>query len=321
MSTATNNAVEEFVHPALLYRDDEEYLAGTIPFIRDGLNAGEPVAVAVPGPNLQLIQAALGSDAQRVLLRDMTVAGRNPGRIIPTVLLAFANAHSGRRVRLIGEPIWSGRTVVEYPACAQHEALINAAFAGRSATILCPYNTALLDPAWVLDAHKTHPVMLDASGDFTSAHYDDPVATAFSFNQPMPDPPADAASITVDLHNLAAVRRFVAEHADRAGLPSQRVDHATLAVTELATNAVRHGGGTGKLAIWADSDNLICQLTDRGHLTDPLAGRIPVSTDALHGGRGLLLVNLLCDLVRVHTAPTGTTTRIYLHRQPVDEHR
>ena len=90
MSTAMR---EEFVHPALLYRDDEEYLAGTVPFIRDGLAAGEPVAVAVPGPNLELIRDALGADAQRVLLRDMAEAGRNPGRIIPTVLLAFANAH------------------------------------------------------------------------------------------------------------------------------------------------------------------------------------------------------------------------------------
>src|SRR5690349_24474231 len=90
----------------------------------------------------------------------MTEACRNPGRIIPTVLLAFANAHPGRRVRLIGEPIWAGRSDTEYPACAQHEALINTAFTGRPATILCPYNTRLLDPLWVQDAYRTHPVML-----------------------------------------------------------------------------------------------------------------------------------------------------------------
>lgn len=35
------------------------------------------------------------------------------------------------------------------------------------------------------------------------------------------------------------------------------------------------------------------------------------------GGRGLLLVNQLCDLVRVHTTPAGTNTRIHLHRPPV----
>jgi len=168
MSVAT---VEHFVHPALLYRDDQEYVAGTVPYIREGLAAGEPVAVAVPGRNLALIRDALGLDAERVLLRDMAVAGRNPGRIIPTVLLAFAQAHPGRRVRLIGEPIWAGRSDTEYPACAQHEALINAAFTGRAATILCPYNTDLLEPVWVDDAYRTHPVM------WSTTLPDDPGAT------------------------------------------------------------------------------------------------------------------------------------------------
>ncbi|EEP74746.1 transcriptional regulator [Micromonospora sp. ATCC 39149] len=311
MSTTT---AEAFIHPALLYCDDDEYLAGTVPYIREGLAAGEPVAVAVPADNLALIRDALGADAERVLLRDMMVAGRNPGRIIPTVLLAFANAHPGQRVRLIGEPIWAGRSATEYPACAQHEALINAAFTGRPATILCPYNTRLLDPAWIEDAYKTHPVMLNADGGFDSVHYDDPVVVAASFNLPLPDPPPHAATLTVDVFALPIVRRMVTEHAERAGLPPQRTEDLVLAVNELTTNTVRHGGGTGKLALWTDHDQLVCQLTDDGCLSDPLAGRIPVPPDALGGGRGLLLVNQLCDLVRVHTTSAGTTIRAYLHR-------
>lgn len=313
MSAAT--AQDEFVHPALLYRDDEEYLAGTVPFIREGLAAGEPVAVAVPGPNLQLIRDALGADEQAVLLRDMTVAGRNPGRIIPTVLLAFADAHQGRRVRLIGEPIWAGRSATEYPACAQHEALINAAFTGRRATILCPYNTELLDPVWVEDAYKTHPLMWDGTSRFDSSHYDDPIVVAAGFNRRLPGPPADAVTSTVDVYTLSAIRHFVAEHADRAGLAPERVADLVLAVNELAANAVEHGGGTGEIALWVEEDHLICQLSDSGYLSQPLAGRIPVPADALvTGGRGLLLVNQLCDLVRVHTTPAGTTIRIHLHR-------
>ena len=284
-----------------------------MPFVREGLAAGEPVAVAVPGPSLQLIKDALGVDAEQVLLRDMTVAGRNPGRIIPTVLLAFANAHPGRRVRLIGEPIWAGRSSAEYPACAQHEALINAAFTGRAATILCPYNTELLEPAWVEDAYKTHPVMLDATRSFESAAYDDPVATAAGFNQPLPDPPANAATLAIARQALPAVRPFVTEHASRAGLAPERIADLTVAVSELAANAVEHGGGTGALAVWPDADQLVCQLTDGGYLSDPLAGRIPVPAHGPIGGRGLLLVHQLCDLVRVHTTPAGTTTRIYLH--------
>jgi anti-sigma regulatory factor (Ser/Thr protein kinase) len=285
-----------------------------VPFIREGLAAGEPVAVAVPGPNLDLLHAALGADGDHILMRDMTVAGRNPGRIIPTVLLAFADAYPGQRVRIIGEPIWAGRSAVEYPACAQHEALINAAFTGRLATILCPYNTTLLDPVWLQDAYKTHPVMLSGDRRWDSPHYADPAEVAAGFNQPLPDPPADAATITIDLYSLPVLRRFVTGQAARAGLAADQVVDLTIAVNELAGNAVKHGGGTGELAVWVQDDHLICQLSDAGHLTDPLAGRIPVSPAAPTGGRGLLLVNQLCDLVRVHSTPAGMTTRIHIHR-------
>src|SRR6478609_1341495 len=55
-----------FAHPALFYRGTAEYLEGTVAFVRAGLAAGEPVALAVPGPNLRLILTELGTDADRV---------------------------------------------------------------------------------------------------------------------------------------------------------------------------------------------------------------------------------------------------------------
>jgi anti-sigma regulatory factor (Ser/Thr protein kinase) len=311
VSTST---VHDFAHPALLYRDTDEYLDATVPFVRDGLAAGEPVAVAVPTANLASLRKALGADEERVVWRDMTVAGRNPGAIIPTLLLAFAKAHAGRRVRIIGEPIWAGRTSAEYPACAQHEALINAAFAGRDATILCPYDISALDPAWVDDAHRTHPVMETATLRWDSPRFTDPVAVAALFNQPLPEPPADAASVTVDLFTVRGARRFAAEQATLAGLPAARIPDLALAVNELAANSIRHGGGSGKMAVWVEDDQLVCQLHDDGFLTDPHAGRIPPPFPS-SGGRGLLMVNQLCDLVRIHTTTTsGTTVRIYMHR-------
>lgn len=157
---------EPFAHPALLYRDEQEYLAGTVPFIHQRLDAGEPVAV--PEANLALIRTALGERPAQVRLLDMAQAGRNPGRIIPRVLRAFADAHSEGRVRIIGEPIWVGRTEAEYPACVQHEALINLAFKGREVTILCPYDASRLNETAQADALATHPTII-ASGRQTPA--------------------------------------------------------------------------------------------------------------------------------------------------------
>ncbi len=284
-----------------------------MPFIQAGLVADEPVMVAVPGDNLDHIRAALGIDAGRVQLHDMSVAGRNPGRIIPGVLLAFAAAHLGKRVRIIGEPIWAGRTGIEYPACAQHEALINRAFAGRQAAILCPYDTSRLDRTWLDDACRTHPILQTGSAVWESPHYADPVAVAAGFNLPLQDPPAPATIITIDSHALPAIRRIVTAEAIEAGLPPDRVSDLTLAVNELAANTVKHTAASGTLAIWTDRTRLICQLTDTGHITNPLAGRIPVPPQQ-PGGRGLVLVNQLCDLVRVHTRPGATTIRLHMDR-------
>lgn len=308
----TATAADPFVHPAMLYRGTTEFLAGAVPFVRAGLAAAEPVMVAVPTGNLTPLREALGCDGDRVRMYDMSVAGRNPGRILPGVLLAFAEEHPGRRVRIIGEPVWPDRSPEEYPACVQHEALINAAFAGRAATIMCPYNAHALDPAWLRDAARTHPELRTPGVGWDSPDFADPVQVAADFNQPLPGPPPDAATTVVELANLSSVRRFVAARAVAAGLAPHRVDDLVIAVNELAGNSVEHGGGTGWLSVWTRDGHLVCQLRDRGHLTDPLAGRIPPPADVPVRGRGLLLVNQLCDLVRMHTVPSGTTIRVHI---------
>ncbi|HEX4814233.1 MAG TPA: anti-sigma factor RsbA family regulatory protein [Nonomuraea sp.] len=299
---------ETFSHPALLYRSEGEYVAATTAFIRQGLAAKEPVAVAVPGANLALIEAALGADAKSVRLLDMTVAGRNPGRIIPAVLRDFADRHPDDHVRIIGEPIWPGRSATEYPACAQHEALINLSFAGRDATILCPYDVERLDARVVREAARTHPVLRDVTGEWHSADYapDDVVGR---HNRPLEDPAA-YCSLRFDRVNLGDARHLATEHAAAMGFTGDRLDDIRLAVSELGANSLDHGGGAGTLRVWAADGRLVCEVSDAGHITDPLAGRRPV--EAHHdGSRGLLIVNLLSDLVRVHTRSGATTIRTY----------
>lgn len=308
------NAVAEtvgpFVHPALFYRDEREYLAGVVPFVRKALAAGEPVAVAVPTENLRLLKAEIGA-GEAVRFLDMREAGRNPGRIIPGVLRAFADAQPpGTRVRIVGEPIWAGRTATEYPACVQHEALINAAFQGRPVTILCPYDTRRLDPQAVADAYATHPVVVDAGSgrEEESGRYDFEAVYA-RYNAPLPPAPdVPAHAFVSDV--LGEIRHFATEAAARLGLVRPRLDDLALAVAELTTNSVVHGGGSGLLRVWAEDGHVVCEVRDRGHLTDLLAGRRPPSRDQ-HGGRGLLIVNLVADLVRVHTGPEGSTVRFW----------
>ncbi|MFJ8748798.1 MEDS domain-containing protein [Streptomyces sp. NPDC102441] len=68
---------------------------------------------------------------------------------------------------LLGEPAAApDRTAAEYPACVQHEALINAVFRSRDVTIVCPYDAARLDAARLdaavlAEAYATYPLVVD----------------------------------------------------------------------------------------------------------------------------------------------------------------
>ncbi|UJW36732.1 MEDS domain-containing protein [Saccharothrix sp. AJ9571] len=298
---------EPFVHPALFYRSDAEYLDGLLPFVTDGLEAGQPVAISVPGPQVRLLTAALGPAAERVHMLDMTVAGRNPGRIIAGVLRRFADRHRDRHVRIIGEPIWPGRSATEYPACAQHEALINAAFTGRDVTIVCPYDVAGLEASVLADARQTHPLLWEGEQRYPSADYapDDVVAR---YNEPLRHAEDARAHLVAAAADLSPARRRIADRARTLGLPPARIADLELVATELAANSLRHAGAPCELRLWRENGEVVCEARDPGQLTDPLAGRRPAEG---HSGRGLLLVNDLADLVRTHTSARGTTIRAY----------
>lgn len=302
---------DPFVHPAVFYSGLGDYLAHTVPFVLDGLSAEEPVAVAVPGPSLDAIRDEVffrGGRPEQVTWFDMTDAGRNPGRIIPYVLRAFADQHAGRRVRIIGEPVWPARSRTEYPACVQHEALINNAFHGRQATILCPYDAEHLTDQALTDAAATHPVLVRGQSWQASPDYS-PERVVEAYNQPL-DVPEGANSTTVAPDALSAIRHQVSDIATHAGLGDDRVLDVVFVTSELATNGIVHGAGTARLFTWLTDGALVIQVDNQGGLADPMAGRIP-ATPHQQGGRGLLAVNALADLVRIHT--TGHHTAIRVH--------
>lgn len=299
---------EALGHEALYYRTVEEFLTGTLRFVRGGLAAGEPVFVAVPGPKVDLLRAGLKGSAGQVRFADMTEVGRNPDRIIPAVR-QFTAAHAGRRVRFVGEPIWPGRSAAEICEGTRHEALLNTAFAATPITIVCPYDAVGLSPAVLADAARTHPVVVRGGRRRRSPAYTDP-ARVLAGDRPLPEPPGDVAVLPFDRGHLPVLRRLVRQ---RAGLTGDRADNLLLAVNEVATNSCLHAGEGGVLRIWQDPerDGVVCEVRDRGHITDPLAGRHLPTVNA-EQGRGLWLANQVCDLVEIRSDDRGSTVRLHV---------
>jgi anti-sigma regulatory factor (Ser/Thr protein kinase) len=303
-----------FVHPALFYSSEQEYLDGLLPFVINALADEQPVLVAVPGPNLALLCDALGSDADEITMADMTKAGRNPGRILGGVLSAFAGKYPNRSPQMIGEPIWASRSDVEYPACVQHEALINNAFAGRDLAVLCPYDESQLDPGWIADARLTHPQLWQGSTRQDSPEYA-PDEVWAHYNQPLTRRDGAVTYRARTLADLSDLRAFVAAYARWFDLPPHTVTDLQVVVTELATSSLQHTDGACRLALWHDDSHLVCEARDGGYIGDPLAGRRGYDNDT-DRGRCLFVVNAVADLVRVHTDRDGTTVHTYLRVDP-----
>lgn len=287
-----------FHHEAFFYSDADEFLATTVPFVREGLAAGEAVLAALPAGNRELLRGTLGGDAAQVQLLEMEEIGRNPARIISAWDdFLPANLGPGRGVRGIGEPIWPGRSAPELDECRRHESLLNLAFGdGPAWTLICPYDSSRLDDEVLLAAEQNHPVL---SGERDrSAEFGEHGGLENAFGGRLEEPDGDFAELVFDVDGLPAVRRLVLAEADRAGIEPGRAGDLVLAASEIANNSVRHGGGVGIFQTWRSKDGLICEVRDSGRMADPLVGRKRPRLDQLRG-RGLWLANQLCDLVQI----------------------
>lgn len=286
-------------HEAVVYRGDDGYVDALVPFLREGVDNGEPALVAVPGARkLGLLRDALGRDrAARVRFVDMADLGRNPAHIIPA-WLDFVAAHAGRPVRGIGEPIWAGRRPEELAECQLHEAMLNVVVdPGTPFQLRCPYDAVALGADVLAEAHRGH-------GDR------DGVAHVHGlFAGDLPPAPAAAVALAFGADDVRNVREAVRREAIAADVRYERIDDLVLAVHELATNSIIHAGGRGELRIWGTTDAFVVEVTDAGHLADPLTGRLPPDL-ARVGGRGVWLAHRLCDLVQVRSSERGTTIRI-----------
>jgi anti-sigma regulatory factor (Ser/Thr protein kinase) len=118
--------------------------------------------------------------------------------------------------------------------------------------------------------------------------------------------------------DLSQVRALVLKQARAAGLDEGRASDLVLAVSEVAANTLRHARGAGRLGIWHDRDEIVCEIRDGGIITDPAPGQIKPGLDA-PGGHGLWLVYQVCDEVELTSGPDGTVIRMHMLLRPPAE--
>jgi anti-sigma regulatory factor (Ser/Thr protein kinase) len=299
-------------HEAFLYAGEQEFMRGTLRFIREAVAAEDPILVVLSAAKIDSLSRMLKSDSAHVRFADMAAVGANPARIIPA-WQEFVRENAGRagRVRGVGEPIWAARSGEELDECERHEALLNVAFDDPDFWLLCPYDTTTLAPSVIDEARRNHPFVLDHGISQASEAFAGVDALAAPFDKPLPPPPDDAVALEFGRSNLGELRHIVLAHAGAAGLAEDRAAGVVLAANEVATNSIIHGGGGGTIWLWRTASTVVAEVRDRGAITDPLVGRERPAA-ASEGGRGLWLANQLCDLVQIRSIPTGTLVRLHV---------
>ncbi|WP_199440210.1 sensor histidine kinase [Umezawaea beigongshangensis] len=300
------------IHQGLLYGADEQFLAATVPFCRDGLERGDAVLAVTTATNADLLRDGLGADAGHVRFVDADTWYDTPGRTLAAYhRYVDERADGDGRVRVIGEPVWHGRDDLAVAEWTRYESVINLAFADSPAWIVCPYDTRVVPERIVDDARRTHPDLVVGSLAETSPAYLAPALLTTGARR-APAVAGEGGAVLRFGSDLAAVRRFVADTADSLGLSPTRTEHAVVAVNEVATNVLDHGGGSGWIALRRTGGRIVCDVADDGPapLADWFAGYLPPAPGQ-RLGVGLWVVRQLCDLVEIQPRDTGTTVSLH----------
>jgi CheY-like chemotaxis protein len=180
-------------HEALVYSTMEEFLAATVPFVREGLDGEDAVFVATKRANLRILREALDADAARVDFVDSAEWYRSP----PSTLEAYDRYVRGRleqgagRVRIIGEPVWPRTSARSVAAWKAYESCLNLAFASVPASVVCPYDAGELPDGILADAERTHPALRSGQLTRPSLRYTDPEVFVRELGLELPEIQAD----------------------------------------------------------------------------------------------------------------------------------
>lgn len=163
-------------HRALLYATDAEFVAGVASFLVEGISRHEAALVVTSEGNIAALRQRLGASATEVEFAERAAWYSTPSAALEGYRRFMETAvHAGAPwVRILGEPVWVGRSDGEVRLWARYESLLNLVFSSAPATILCSYDLRELDANVIDHARATHPETVEREKLATSPRYAEP---------------------------------------------------------------------------------------------------------------------------------------------------
>jgi anti-sigma regulatory factor (Ser/Thr protein kinase) len=294
-------------HHALVYEYDDEYVSTTVSFLRDGLAAGEACMVGNTRDGLAVMRDALGDDAQRVAFFDVGSLYTRPARAIATYYAAFREQlRSAPAVRAVASGQF-GPTREDWAEWTSYEAITNHAYSHLPVWVVCAYNASRLPDELVDAVLRTHPEVL-GNGWSENDQFEDPRELVRRLT-PVPEPLPDLRSLPPG-DDTERFREQLALELVAHDVPEAKALDMLIAASEVAANAVRHGGGIEDVRVGRADGRFVCEVVDRGSgFDDPMAGYVaPRDGEA----RGLWVARQLTRAVEWFHSARGFTVRIWL---------
>jgi anti-sigma regulatory factor (Ser/Thr protein kinase) len=296
-----------FRHDAFVHESQDEYVARSVAFLREGLAAGEGAIVGNTRDGLAVMREALGPDAERVAFCDVGSFYTRPARTLAGYHGTFlGQLQTSRSVRAVAE-YQLGPMPADWEEWAAYEAMTNVSYSHLPVWVVCTYDANGLPDPVLESVGQTHAEML-TDGWHESGRFQEPRELVRNLT-PEPRPLPDLRAYPGGGDDLAVFRVLLASELVAQGVPDAKVLDMLVAGTEIAANAVRYGGGITEVRLGRVDGRFVCEVVDRGQgFDDPLAGYL-VPRDGI--GTGLWVARQLAWRLEFFHSPRGFTARIW----------
>lgn len=300
--------LRELRHNAFVYASQDEYVARSVTFLKDGLEAGEGAIVAHTRPGLAAMREALGSDAEAVRFVDVSSTYTRPARTLAAYHKVFADElQRTPSLRAVAD-VQFGSDPREWDLWMGYEAVFNRSFGHLPVWVWCTYNGDRLTDPILEGVWRTHPEVVADDAWNTSEDYEDPDQILRRIT-PEPTPISDLRSIGFGQDAEEFRERLACALVDEQVSEAKVLD-MLLAATQVANNAIEYGGGVEDVRIGRAEGRFVCEITDQGPgFDDPGAGYLAPRAGT---GSGLWVARQLTWQIEFFRSPAGFTARLWL---------
>lgn len=280
-------------HEVGFYRSDTEFRALIVPFVEEGLAAGQPVIIGYDERKAGLLRSWLSDPAAVTFIAGSSLYA-TPARAIASSWKMFERhtAAGATQIRIAGDVPHEGNGG-RFAGWDCYESAVNAVWDRFCVLSRCLYDATTAAPHVLDVAARTHPrVVLPSGRSRDSDRYQQPADFV-----PLPADPdpleRSAPALQITGPSAAQIRRAVTS-IGHGQVPAPVLLDLEIGVSEAVSNAWQHGRPPVTARIWAAAGRILVHIHDTGPgPAGPLAGLVPAWANEGFRHGGLWVIRML----------------------------